>query len=261
MNSPWFKSISPFFNFLGIIAKNQDYSLCLRNNDKLYIAVISTVHGFINSTVLSDDDFINGVVMDEYNNINGKWFIKFYAPWWGHCKHLAPTWEELADIVYQNEGDFHIGSVDCTENRLACDRFDIGGYPTLLALEGTSAYQFRQKREMQYLAAFIFDDNFKEFGEVTKMLTYDEIPKSSIGKAYQELEKALGSMFEAIGMGFIPPIAQILIATLLMWSPFGLICYAIMYPDEDYEEFKKKVEEQEAKEKQMTEKEDINKQD
>ena len=167
---------------------------------------------FHNSTTLTDDDFINGYVMDEYNNVNGRWFIKFYAPWCGHCKHLAPVWEELADLAHTNKADFKIGSVDCTQNRLACDRVEVSGYPSLYVLEEQSAYQFKNRREMESLAAFISMDAYKQYGEKKPIISYEDMPKSSLGKAYNEITKSLGTMFDALSLGFLPPIIQLLIA-------------------------------------------------
>ena len=39
-------------------------------------------------------------------------FLKFYAPWCGHCKSLAPLWEDLAKAV-EGTDNLLVGSVDC----------------------------------------------------------------------------------------------------------------------------------------------------
>jgi protein disulfide-isomerase A6 len=59
-------------------------------------------------------------------------FIKFYAPWCGHCKSLAPDWDALAD-KYSDSSSVVIGSVDCTtdENKDLCGEYGVQGYPTL----------------------------------------------------------------------------------------------------------------------------------
>ena len=59
-------------------------------------------------------------------------FVKFYAPWCGHCKALAPDWDTLADN-YAASSSVLIASVDCTagDNDDLCQNYGVSGYPTL----------------------------------------------------------------------------------------------------------------------------------
>ncbi|KAJ7565671.1 hypothetical protein O6H91_02G070300 [Diphasiastrum complanatum] len=56
--------------------------------------------------------------------------VEFYAPWCGHCKNLAPVYEQLA-TTYKAEKDVIIAKLDADAHKDLAQRYDIGGYPTL----------------------------------------------------------------------------------------------------------------------------------
>jgi len=86
-------------------------------------------------------------------------FVKFFAPWCGHCKRLAPTWEELAKH-YQDNAGVTIGHVDCTAddnaNRELCNEQGVNGFPTLnIYKDGEKVDEYSGKRELEALVAFV----------------------------------------------------------------------------------------------------------
>lgn len=66
---------------------------------------------------------------DEVVTNNGKdTLIEFYAPWCGHCKKLAPVYDELGDKL-ANE-DVEIVKFDATANDVPSP-YEVRGFPTL----------------------------------------------------------------------------------------------------------------------------------
>ncbi|XP_064652886.1 thioredoxin domain-containing protein 5-like [Lineus longissimus] len=136
---------------------------------------------------LTEDTFQNHVQ-------HGDHFIKFYAPWCGHCQRLAPTWAELATFHTENQ-DVKIGKVDCTENRAVCQKHSVRAYPTLLWFRNGIQYEkYQGVRDLNTLRDFIKQKVSEMAGSENE--DAEKIPDSKT-PAQENVVKLTGANFDA----------------------------------------------------------------
>lgn len=82
---------------------------------------------------------------------NGFWLLKFYAPWCGHCKKMAPTLDKVA--VYL-KGKMAIGKIDCTQHKSLCDRYSVNGFPTLKVYRDGAMFDYPSERDADSIINF-----------------------------------------------------------------------------------------------------------
>lgn len=117
----------------------------------LVLLIVSATIMAVNADVVSLTD---ATFTDKLKEENSLWLIKFYAPWCGYCKRLAPTWEELGKALEQEDG-VEVATVDCTTSKATCTKNDIRSYPTIkLFYNGEELKKYSGPRDLESMKAF-----------------------------------------------------------------------------------------------------------
>ncbi|CAI5747416.1 unnamed protein product [Peronospora destructor] len=122
----------------------------------------------------------------DHETSRGVWFIKFYAPWCGHCKKLAPLIDELSKTDSLSGTDVYVAKVDCTTEQSVCERFSVGSYPTLKVVADGKSYDYNSRRDVPSMVAFATEGYRKEFGK--RVLSYAEFVKQRNAAAIEQQE-------------------------------------------------------------------------
>lgn len=115
--------------------------------------------------------------------------VEFFAPWCGHCKNLAPVYEELATGFQHAAGKVSVAKVDADEHKSLGKRFGVTGFPTLKWFDGKSdkPEDYKGGRDLESLTKFISEKTAvkpKTKGKLPSAVTYldDQSFKQKVGK-------------------------------------------------------------------------------
>ena len=101
------------------------------------------------------------IVLDPKRDV----FVQMMAPWCGHCKRLAPVWEDLGRKLQPYDG-IVIAKMDATANEH--ERVDISGFPTLKfwAAGAEDPVDFDGSRDMEGFVNFLKEHSSTDFDVV-----------------------------------------------------------------------------------------------
>ncbi|KAJ9639034.1 hypothetical protein H2204_003942 [Knufia peltigerae] len=84
--------------------------------------------------------------------------VEFFAPWCGHCKNLAPVYEELATAFAASGNKVSIANVDADKHKDLGKRFGVQGFPTLKWFDGKPGSEpedYNGGRDLESLTKFV----------------------------------------------------------------------------------------------------------
>ena len=89
------------------------------------------------------------------------------APWCGHCKKLAPIWDDLG-AEYESNENIVIAKMDATANEIDVPGVSVKGFPTLIffpSADKAHPVVYSGGRELEDLISYIEENSSFAGGE------------------------------------------------------------------------------------------------
>lgn len=92
---------------------------------------------------------------EKFIHENNVVFVKFYAPWCGHCKQMAPAYSDLGKKYNIDGSVVKIAKLDATIHKDFAAKYKIQGFPSIKLFIGGNPIDYQGERTLDAMAAFI----------------------------------------------------------------------------------------------------------
>ena len=108
--------------------------------------------------------------------------VKFYAPWCGHCKSLAPVFTSAAASLAKINTQVRLAKVQVEDSEDLTSRFGVSSIPTLKFFKKQEVIKYNEGRSAQDIIDWVLDNlhTVVHFDSLKDLKTYEKSKKSFI---------------------------------------------------------------------------------